>query len=46
MKEVKAFMYVEDYYTYKGALDKGLLKNTLVNNQNVKALETIIDQAV
>lgn len=45
MKEVKAFMHVEDYITYKSALDRGLL-NSLGNAHNVKTLETIIDTAV
>lgn len=42
MKEVIAFMHVEDYYTYKNALNLGLLNN-LQSHQNIKALETIID---
>jgi hypothetical protein len=42
MKEVIAFMHVEDYYTYKAALNLGLLNNC-TNHQNIKALETIID---
>jgi hypothetical protein len=27
MKEVKAFMHVEDYITYKGAMEQGFLAN-------------------
>jgi hypothetical protein len=34
MKEVKAFMHVENYYTYKDALDRGLL-NYNEHNMNI-----------
>jgi hypothetical protein len=45
MKEVKAFMHVEDYYTYRSALDRGLL-DQIGNTRNVRTLEVIIDEAV
>jgi translation elongation factor P/translation initiation factor 5A len=45
MKEVRAFMHVEDYETYKSALEKGLLES-LGNKHNVRTLENIIDLAV
>lgn len=45
MKEVKAFMNVEDYYTYKQAYEKGLL-NSLGNKHNVNVLVQIIDTAI
>lgn len=45
MKEVIAFMHVEDYYTYKNSLNQGQNKNFL-SDYNIKALETIIDTAV
>ena len=35
MKEVKAFMNVENYYTYKDALDRGLLSYN-DNDMNIK----------
>jgi hypothetical protein len=45
MKEVRAFMHVEDYQTYKNAMDEGL-QGYLVNEHNVKTLERIITEAV
>lgn len=38
-------MHVEDYETYKSALEKGLLES-LGNKHNVRTLENIIDLAV
>jgi hypothetical protein len=45
MKEVKAFMHVENYNTYRDALDSGLL-NFNDNDMNIKQLEKIINEAV
>lgn len=38
-------MHVEDYYTYRSALDRGLL-DQIGNTRNVRTLEVIIDEAV
>lgn len=45
MKEVKAFMQVENYETYKNALDSGALSFN-ESDMNIKQLEKIIDSAV
>jgi hypothetical protein len=45
MREVRAFCHVEDYLTYQGAKDEGLM-DSLGNEHNVKTLEHIIDAAV
>ena len=39
-------MHVEDYLTYKSAMDKGLLKDVGYQKQHIDTLETILDQAV
>jgi len=45
MREVRAFCHVEDYLTYRGAMDQGLMES-LGNEHNVKTLESIITDAV
>jgi len=45
MKEVRAFMHVEDYLTYKGAMDQGVLSQ-YGDQHNVSTLSVIIDAAV
>ena len=45
MKEVRAFMHVEDYICYKGAMDQGVLAH-LGDQHNVSTLAVIIDSAV
>lgn len=46
MKEVNAFMLVEDYHTYRSALEFDALFKNLGNNQNVSTLTQFIDNAV
>lgn len=46
MKEVTAFMLVEDYHTYRSALEIDDLFKNLDNNHNVTNLTQFIDNAV
>jgi hypothetical protein len=45
MKEIRAFMHVEDYYTYRAAMEGGNMTQ-LGNEHTVKTLEKIITEAV
>lgn len=45
MKEVRAFMLLEDYQTYKNAMDEGI-QGYALNKHNVQTLEGIIKNAV
>lgn len=45
MKEIRAFMHVEDYFTYRAAMEDGHMGH-LGNEHTVKTLETIITEAV
>lgn len=46
MKEVRAFLHVEDYHTYNQVWRKGLLASMGYQKQHIDTLETIIDAAV